>query len=210
VGKLPTDGRTMTIQRVTILALAEMGRMHVNRHKHACGSPSGARSGKYWTLYGSTRTHSMHHSCKECDGGSKGGSNPNSKDRCGSGKKATINDPMFRTVNQQAVAGSAEDWTKFNPWRAPGNAPVFDACGRAGGAAGPTAGHGEFTNTSYVRSPFPLPCAALLVPDCNCRTHVGEVRRLGEPGSAQDVLWCGVACGLGSNDPVDCSLQPRR
>ena len=23
-------------------------------------------------------------------------------------------------------AGSAEDWSKFNPWRAPGSAPVYD------------------------------------------------------------------------------------
>jgi hypothetical protein len=51
VGKLPTDGRTMAILQVTILALAETGRMIVNRHKHACGSPSGARSGMYWTHY---------------------------------------------------------------------------------------------------------------------------------------------------------------
>ena len=33
--------------------------------------------------------------CSECDGGSKGGSNPNRHDRCGNGTgKATINDPM--------------------------------------------------------------------------------------------------------------------
>merc|ERR1712216_268934 len=31
--------------------------------------------------------------CKECDGGSQGGANPNGKDRCGSGMKATINKP---------------------------------------------------------------------------------------------------------------------
>lgn len=90
--------------------------------------------------------------CSECDGGSKGGSNPNRHDRCGNGTgKATINDPMYRTVNRQAVAGSDEDWTKFNPWRAPGSAPIFDPCGRAGGAAGPTPGHGEFTNTTYAK-----------------------------------------------------------
>merc|ERR1711907_230847 len=75
----------------------------------------------------------------------------NRMDRCGSGKKATINDPQFRTVNREAVAGSEDDWTKFNPWRAPGSAPVFDACGRAGGAAGPTPGHGEFTNTTFAK-----------------------------------------------------------
>ena len=29
--------------------------------------------------------------------------------------------------------GSADDIWKFNPWRAPGKAPVFDSCGMAGG-----------------------------------------------------------------------------
>ena len=81
--------------------------------------------------------------CAECDGGSKGGSNPNRADRCGRGMKATNNDPAFRTINRDVEAFSAEDWTRFNPWRAPGSAPVFDACGRAGGAPGPTPGHGE-------------------------------------------------------------------
>jgi hypothetical protein len=27
-----------------------------------------------------------------------------------------------------------DDWTQHNPWRSPGNAPVFDACGMAGGS----------------------------------------------------------------------------
>mmetsp|Transcript_26165 Transcript_26165/g.43282 ORF Transcript_26165/g.43282 Transcript_26165/m.43282 type:complete len:369 (+) Transcript_26165:58-1164(+) len=89
--------------------------------------------------------------CKECDGGSKGGANPNGKDRCGSGMNATINDPKYRTLNRNVTAGSAEDWTRFNPWRAPGNAPVFDPCGRAGGASHPTPGHGEFTNTTFAK-----------------------------------------------------------
>ena len=40
---------------------------------------------------------------------------------------------MHRTVNTAAVAGSDDDWTKFNPWRAPGSAPVYDPCGRASG-----------------------------------------------------------------------------
>ena len=31
--------------------------------------------------------------------------------------KATNNDPATRTINRNAVAGSAADWTKFNPWR---------------------------------------------------------------------------------------------
>merc|ERR1719247_1504279 len=65
--------------------------------------------------------------------------------------KATINDPKHRTINRGALAGSEADWTKFNPWRAPGHAPVFDPCGRAGGSAHPTPGHGEFTNTTYAK-----------------------------------------------------------
>jgi hypothetical protein len=56
-------------------------------------------------------------SCKECDGGSKGGANPNAKDRCGSGMKATVNDPLQRTINRDAVAFSKEDWTRWNPVR---------------------------------------------------------------------------------------------
>jgi hypothetical protein len=54
------------------------------------------------------------------DGGDKGPANPNRHDRCGSGMNATINDARYRTVNRFAEAGSDADWTKFNPWRAPG------------------------------------------------------------------------------------------
>jgi hypothetical protein len=89
--------------------------------------------------------------CKECDGGAQGGANPNMKDRCGGGMKATINDPRLRTINRDAVAGSDADWTRWNPWRAPGSAPVYDACGRASGGPHTTGGHGEFTNTTYAR-----------------------------------------------------------
>ena len=51
--------------------------------------------------------------CSEPDGGDNGPSNPNRQDRCGSGMKATINDPKHRTVNRDAEAGSDADWTKF-------------------------------------------------------------------------------------------------
>ena len=89
--------------------------------------------------------------CSECDGGDQGAANPNSMDRCGSGMKATINDPKHRTVNREAKAGSADDWTKFNPWRAPGNAPIYDPCGRASGSYQATPGKGEFTDTEYAK-----------------------------------------------------------
>ena len=52
--------------------------------------------------------------CERPDGGP---SNPNKKDRCGSEKKPTNNDPYFRTVNRDAVAMSPEDWAQHNPWR---------------------------------------------------------------------------------------------
>ena len=55
--------------------------------------------------------------CEECDGGAAGVTNPGNKDRCNSGAKATLNDPLLRTMNRQAVAGSPEDWTKYNPVR---------------------------------------------------------------------------------------------
>jgi len=37
------------------------------------------------------------------------------------------------TLNIGAQEGSEEDAYRFNPWRAPGYAPVIDACGQAGG-----------------------------------------------------------------------------
>ena len=89
--------------------------------------------------------------CSEPDGGDNGPSNPNRQDRCGSGMKATINDPKHRTVNRDAEAGSDADWTKFNPWRAPGYAPVYDPCGRASGSYKATPGKGEFTDTKYAK-----------------------------------------------------------
>ena len=58
-------------------------------------------------------------------------------DLCGLGFQATINDPMHRTVNRFATAGSPEDIYKHNPWRAPGYAPSANACGLAGGAPWP-------------------------------------------------------------------------
>lgn len=69
--------------------------------------------------------------CDECLG--IDGSARWQKDLCNSGAKATICDPSLRTYNQNAKCNSEADTYKHNPWRAPGTAPVFDACGRAGG-----------------------------------------------------------------------------
>jgi len=39
----------------------------------------------------------------------------------------------YWTLNMHAVDGAVNDSYKFNPWRAPGSAPVIDPCGQAGG-----------------------------------------------------------------------------
>lgn len=88
--------------------------------------------------------------CAECDGGAAPhpGANPNTVDRCNSGAVATINDPKYRTYNREAIAGSAADIYKHNPWRAPGTAPVFDTCGMAGGFTHQEAGEAKYTATA--------------------------------------------------------------
>ena len=59
--------------------------------------------------------------CETCDGGNASGTNPNVRDRCNSGAKATLN-PELRTYNKHTVPGSPQDIYKHNPWRSPGTA----------------------------------------------------------------------------------------
>merc|ERR1712008_584191 len=61
-------------------------------------------------------------------------------------------DPKFRTVNRNATPGSPEDIYKHNPWRAPGQAPVADACGLAGGTPwkAEVGEAGVYTTTKYA------------------------------------------------------------
>jgi hypothetical protein len=63
-----------------------------------------------------------------------------------------MNDPKYRTVNLNAKAGSPEDIYKHNPWRAPGTAPVADACGLAGGTPWPeeVSEAGVYTKTKFA------------------------------------------------------------
>lgn len=86
--------------------------------------------------------------CKTCSGN---GSRAFNLDVCGSGMKATNNDPLHRTLNRNATAGSAADVYKYNPWRSPGNAPVFDPCGMAGGTTVPQIAGGEYRTTQFAR-----------------------------------------------------------
>jgi hypothetical protein len=59
----------------------------------------------------------------------------------GTSRNATICDPKHRTVNTNTECGSSLDFYYYAPWRAPGRAPVIDACGMAGGRF-PGQGHG--------------------------------------------------------------------
>lgn len=67
---------------------------------------------------------------------------------------ATICDPGLRTANTQAACGSEDDIYFYSPWRAPGSAPVIDACGSAGGrhpgqGIGPAGA--QFQNSSLAK-----------------------------------------------------------
>jgi len=48
---------------------------------------------------------------------------------CDKPMDATLTDPVLRTF----MDVDGYDWTKMNPWRAPGYAPIMDPCGIAGG-----------------------------------------------------------------------------
>ena len=67
--------------------------------------------------------------CPECD--NKSGRRQ--VDLCGLGHNQTLTDPKYWSVGRDAKPGSVQDIYKHNPWRAPGSAPVMDACGLAGG-----------------------------------------------------------------------------
>ena len=87
--------------------------------------------------------------CSKCDG--NGTRLPNFDHCPNESIKPTINDPKYRTINQEVEAGTVEDFTKFNPWRAPGRAPVYDACGMAGGVNHEVFNAGAYNTTKYAK-----------------------------------------------------------
>ncbi len=86
--------------------------------------------------------------CKACD--SLGSRLPNWA-HCAEVIEPTLNDPKYRTANQRAKAGSLEDIWKYNPWRAPGMAPVEDACGMAGGSPVEVFNAGAYNTTIFAK-----------------------------------------------------------
>ena len=89
--------------------------------------------------------------CDRCDG--DGRRFPN-YDHCpGAPNKPppTYLDKRWWTANQNATPGSYADIFKFNPWRAPGKAPVFDACGMAGGNPTEVFNAGAYNTTKFAK-----------------------------------------------------------
>lgn len=85
--------------------------------------------------------------CNTCNG--NGSRIPNA-DHCPElpkPKPELLLDPQYRTTNQYTTPGSREDFWRFNPWRAPGNAPVYDPCGMAGGSTIARFNAGEYNTT---------------------------------------------------------------
>ena len=70
---------------------------------------------------------------------------------CDKPMEPLLNEPIERTVNRAAVAGSPKDVYRFNPWRAPGYAPVNDPCGMAGGAPTTGPGHAYFYSLPWAK-----------------------------------------------------------
>ena len=65
----------------------------------------------------------------------------------------TVCDPRLRSINTQAACGGPDDYYLWSPWRAPGAAPVIDACGSAGGrhaGQGPGGAAANFQNSSVA------------------------------------------------------------
>lgn len=59
--------------------------------------------------------------------------------------------PKYRTTNLLAEPGSIADIWKYNPWRAPGTAPVFDSCGMAGGNYYEVFNAGAYKTTKFAK-----------------------------------------------------------
>jgi hypothetical protein len=93
----------------------------------------------------------------------------------GSCMEPTVRDPNARTWDYE---GTLVDWTRYNPWRSPGWAPVLSPCGQAGG--GPTY-HPE--NGGLAPKGIPQGMDGRDLPELTNVTTVWEA------GSVQDVAW---------------------
>ena len=114
-------------------------------NNHKCANVSGAEcmngQASFWYSQG------CFIGCPECDHVS----GRRQTDLCRNGMKPT-NNADARSLNFNATPNAANDIYRHNPWRAPGSAPVGDACGFAGGTpwGGNAPEEGIYTNTSFA------------------------------------------------------------
>lgn len=94
---------------------------------------------------------------------------------CKTPMEPTVTDPMARTWKYE---GGVLDWTKYNPWRSPGFAPILSPCGMAGG--GPTY-HPE--NGALPPKGIPQGMDGRDLPELD------TVETLWPQGSVQEVSW---------------------
>jgi len=59
--------------------------------------------------------------------------------------------PKYRTVNLNSTPGAIDDIWKYNPWRAPGKAPLADSCGMAGGNTFEVFNAGAYNDTENAK-----------------------------------------------------------
>jgi len=125
------------------LPLAERTPKHAPSCTNLTGESCDNGQAQYWYSQGCTI------GCPACDSVS----GRRQADVCGAGKAPTINAPEHRSVNRAAPAGSELDVYRWNPWRAPGSAPVNDACGLAGGTPWPknASEWGDYVNTKFAK-----------------------------------------------------------
>lgn len=112
------------------------------------GSEADCNSGQscFWFSQGCTV------GCKKCDG--QGQRYP-SWDHC-PGTPSPAKNPNYLpkkywTANHNATPGSMDDIWRFHPWRAPGHAPVWDACGMAGGTTKEVFNAGAYNSTKFAK-----------------------------------------------------------
>eukprot|EP00054_Salpingoeca_dolichothecata_P014592 m.82724 g.82724 ORF g.82724 m.82724 type:complete len:404 (-) comp21070_c0_seq3:238-1449(-) len=101
---------------------------------------------------------------------------------CNSSLPATRLPLWARTMNIFAEEGSEEDSYRYNPWRAPGTAPVVDACGQAGGKYKETPIGGD---SVYTTTPL-----ATMGDLCSKVLQVNESNRVTwKAGASVEVAW---------------------
>jgi hypothetical protein len=93
-----------------------------------------------------------------------------------------------------------QDFWRFNPWRAPGNAPVYDPCGMAGGSTIPRFNAGEQVNRIRHGEHLWLRLPVVLQPSPLCNStsmfsgwQHGALRNVGSKRAGNSEI-CWIAC----------------